>query len=940
MGNLTMKPGSSCFSSSCSDCGCDLDDVASSGFEFCQNCGCRFVGEKPSLTSGRRDHEHLNRLEEDLFERVQGLGAEERSAFLAKACGGDERLRRRIDELLAAADSDDSILDFPATEYASPSNDPTAIVSGTTIDNYKLLERIGEGGMGTVYMAEQVRPIKRIVALKVIRAGLDSKQVVARFEAERQSLALMDHPNIAKVLDAGATEKGEPYFVMELVKGVALTEYCDENRLAPKERVQLIVDVCSAVQHAHQKGIIHRDLKPSNILVAQYDDRPVPKVIDFGVAKATHQKLTEKTLYTQLGQIVGTLEYMSPEQAVLNQLDVDTRSDVYSLGVILYELLVGETPLDGKELRRQGLEQILRTIREEEPPRPSIRISSQGDAATQTAAYRQSDQSTLSRTLRGDLDWIVMKALEKDRKRRYDSPSRLAEDLFNYLHGDAVGARPPSFAYRSAKMFARNRTLVLALSVSFAGLLFGLGTLFVKNDQLTDALSKWRQALVGAGIEAGLRGDVRSATMITEDAKQAEAPEEWIYLIQALAHMHVGETDEATELLSKAYEIAPNSMAIASVLHMTSIGDEGAFVYRGPNSTTHLMSKLATLTPSVEYERYDLLFRGWSQVYEDPTESVNTLREVVERDQSWPLAQAMLAMALAHEASDTGDPRIAMEGLRMIRASERRLTDNLFVNFVGLACRTEALRLAVDQIDEAKLISEADDLAEQLREFPHGWAADYRAAYYEYVGHPNTQQAYMEVRNDWWYANRAAVMLRFDSEWLLQDLRPNPTLSPIGTIGESCALAMLGREDDARTRFDKLTEIGAWPVKVGSLEILLHLRDAKAMKECQRRSRELLEDVDKQGEEFFDAPFWVFEKRLKYLANTPGYDKEEFIRSMSDSMIGECYANYLIGLKLRANNDLSAERYFRDCVSAGQFWMSQYQFSKTILEREYAEEAE
>lgn len=424
-----MKPSPGRFPSSCSDCGCPLKDFASSGFELCPKCGIRIVSEEPSSAAEIATSPAGGRVEEELFEQARGLGAEDRSTFLAKACGDDERLRRRLEELLAAAECDDSILDSPATECAGPIDDPMTNVSGTTISNYKLLQQIGEGGMGTVYVAEQVRPIKRMVALKVIRAGLDSKQVVARFEAERQSLALMDHPNIAKVLDAGATEKGEPYFVMELVKGVPLTQYCDENRLAPKERVQLMVDVCSAVQHAHQKGIIHRDLKPSNILVAQYDDRPVPKVIDFGVAKATHQKLTEKTLYTQLGQIVGTLEYMSPEQAVLNQLDVDTRTDVYSLVVILYELLVGETPLDGKELRGQGLEQILRTIREKEPPRPSLRLTSQGKAATQTAAYRHTDQSTLSRTPRGDLDWIVMKALEKDRKRRYDSASRLSKIL-------------------------------------------------------------------------------------------------------------------------------------------------------------------------------------------------------------------------------------------------------------------------------------------------------------------------------------------------------------------------------------------------------------------------------------------------------------------------------------------------------------------------------
>ena len=412
------------------------------------------VEESNSIDSQRSGNRTgpVNHVEEELFEQARKLAPESRSDFLDDACRNDRELRQRIDALLESADRDDSLLDLPATETSSGTTNNDS--SGETIGNYKLLDKIGEGGMGSVYMAEQIRPVKRMVALKVIRAGLDSKQVVARFEAERQSLALMDHPNIAKVLDAGETEKGEPYFVMELVKGLPITEHCNTNRLGPKERVELMVAVCGAVQHAHQKGIIHRDLKPSNILVAQYDDRPVPKVIDFGVAKATHQKLTEKTLYTQLGQIVGTLEYMSPEQAVLNQLDVDTRSDVYSLGVILYELLVGVTPLDGKELRGQGLEQMLRSIREKEPPRPSLRLSSQGKAASQTAAYRHTDQSTLSEALRGDLDWIVMKALEKDRTRRYESASRLgSEDLAKH-YGVGIecgGTSTDQSAYRLRK---------------------------------------------------------------------------------------------------------------------------------------------------------------------------------------------------------------------------------------------------------------------------------------------------------------------------------------------------------------------------------------------------------------------------------------------------------------------------------------------------------
>lgn len=422
-----------------------------------------------------------------IFQRAVELDSPEQIGdYLDNACGDNRELRAEVEVLISSHRGAGDFLGGSASQATvdlRPTEKP-----GTQIGRYKLLQQIGEGGMGSVYMAEQINPVQRMVALKVVKAGLDSRQIVARFEAERQSLAMMDHPNIAKVLDAGETDRGEPYFVMELVKGVPIKQYCDDNRLSTHDRIKLIVDVCSAVQHAHQKGIIHRDLKPSNILVAQYDDRPVPKVIDFGVAKATHQKLTEKTLYTQLGQIVGTLEYMSPEQAVLNQLDVDTRTDVYSLGVILYELLVGETPLSSKALRSQGLEQILRTIREQEPPRPSLRLSSQGQAATQTAAYQRTDQKSLSKTLRGDLDWVVMKSLEKDRRRRYDSASRLAEDLNNYLGGEAVEARPPTIGYRLRKNWQRNRILVSSTAAVIVALLLGLVGVLSENRQKGIAL--------------------------------------------------------------------------------------------------------------------------------------------------------------------------------------------------------------------------------------------------------------------------------------------------------------------------------------------------------------------------------------------------------------------------------------------------------------------
>jgi serine/threonine protein kinase len=327
---------------------------------------------------------------------------------------------------------------------------------GTAIGPYKLIQAIGEGGMGTVWMAQQTAPVKRLVALKVIKPGMDSRQVLARFEAERQAVALMDHPNIARVLDAGATAAGRPYFVMELVKGVPITRYCDDHRLTPRQRLELFVPVCQAVQHAHQKGVIHRDLKPSNVLVAQYDGRPVPKIIDFGIAKATGQQLTEHTLVTGFGAVVGTLEYMSPEQAELNQLDIDTRSDIYSLGVLLYELLTGSTPLEKKRLKEAALLEVLRVIREEEPPRPSARLSTT-DELPAVAANRGMEPKRLSGMVRGELDWIVMKCLEKDRSRRYETANGLAADVQRYLADEPVLACPPSAGYRLHKFARRHK---------------------------------------------------------------------------------------------------------------------------------------------------------------------------------------------------------------------------------------------------------------------------------------------------------------------------------------------------------------------------------------------------------------------------------------------------------------------------------------------------
>ncbi|MBL8814446.1 MAG: serine/threonine protein kinase [Planctomyces sp.] len=411
---------------------------------------------------------------ESIFAAAIELSGEPREAFLDRECAGHEGLRQQLDGLLQAHDRVNHQLDHPIV--ANHGMDSTLIsnpqmVGAIIAGRYKLLEQIGDGGMGTVWMAEQKEPVKRLVAVKLIKAGMDSKAVLARFEAERQALALMDHPNIAKVHDAGTDDNGRPYFAMELVKGLPLTEYCDARKLSVSERLDLFVQICSAVQHAHQKAIIHRDLKPANVLVTEHDGRAVPKVIDFGLAKALNssQMLTERTLHTAYGTVVGTPLYMAPEQVGINALDVDTRTDIYALGVILYELLTGTTPLEKARFREVAWEEVKRLIREEEPPRPSLRLSTDKTLPS-LAASRQVDAGKLAGLVRGELDWIVMKALEKDRTRRYDTANGLAKDVQRYLKGDTVEACPPSFGYRLRKAYRRNKPAVLVTS-AFVGLI-------------------------------------------------------------------------------------------------------------------------------------------------------------------------------------------------------------------------------------------------------------------------------------------------------------------------------------------------------------------------------------------------------------------------------------------------------------------------------------
>jgi serine/threonine protein kinase/tetratricopeptide (TPR) repeat protein len=508
--------------------------------------------------------------EQKLFDAALEVASPQRSAFLEAACGGDHELRDRVQRLIHWAERDTGEFGLEATDQASL-DEPR----GTTFGPYRVLQRIGEGGFGAVYRARQERPVRRTVALKIIKLGMDTKEVIARFEAERQALAMMDHPHIARVFDAGATDSGRPYFVMELVEGVPVTVYCDQNKLGLEDRLELLMLVCEAVQHAHQKGIIHRDLKPSNVLVAG-NGTHVPKVIDFGIAKATRTRLTEHTLYTISGQLVGTPAYMSPEQAETGETDIDTRSDIYSLGVLLYELLAGTTPFDAQTFERLGYPEIQRIIRETEPPTPSTRASGLGEDLAEVAGRRRLDPASLPRLLRGDLDWIVMKALEKDRRLRYPTASDLAGDIGRYLRYEPAMASPPRAAYRMRKFVRRHRlgvtagaVVAFALLVAVGGMTWGLArALRAEVKALSDAerATQVSDLLVGLfGASDPIRTDGNSITareILDQGAEKIRNDRELQPLVRAQLIQTIGNTYRSLALWNEARSMLEEALAI------------------------------------------------------------------------------------------------------------------------------------------------------------------------------------------------------------------------------------------------------------------------------------------------------------------------------------------------------------------------------------------
>jgi len=617
-----------------------------------------------------------HRREVALFDAAMDLPPEQRAAYLDQSCGDDTALRQRIESLLKASESQCEFLDSPRDPQLSETlriTVPPSEKPGDRIGRYKLLQQIGEGGCGVVYMAEQEEPICRRVALKIIKLGMDTKTVIARFEAERQALALMDHPSIAKVFDAGATETGRPYFVMELVRGIKITDFCDEKKLSTRARLDLFIQVCAAVQHAHQKGIIHRDLKPSNILVSMNDGRMLPKIIDFGIAKAaSDQKLTNKTLFTAFEQFIGTPAYMSPEQAVITNVDIDTRSDIYALGVLLYELLTGKTPFDPKDLMEIGLDEMRRTIRETEPPRPSTRVSTlSGQELSTTAQRRGLEAPALVSDLRGDLDWIVMKCLEKDRARRYETANGLAMDIQRHLDNEPVVARPASRLYRFQKLVRRNKLTFVAVGAVGASLVIGLTlstVLFFRERAARERANE--QAAIAKAVDDFLQEDLLRQASSYSQAEAGFAPDPDLTVRQAL--------ERAAERIEDRFKNQP--LEEAAVRH--SIGNALLGLGRPERALPHLQRAFELRRAKLGRDRAETLNSmgrlAWAYLLAGKLDQALPLQEETVKLQKANrvpdhvgIVNSMVNLALVYRSSGKRDQATLLEEETLILAKAK-----------------------------------------------------------------------------------------------------------------------------------------------------------------------------------------------------------------------------------------------------------------------------
>jgi serine/threonine protein kinase len=858
----------------------------------------------------------------------------ERAAYLDGACGADAQLRAAVEGLLRSHESAGSFLEQPLFESPPTQGDPPSSEKpGTVVGPYKLLEQIGEGGFGVVFMAEQTEPVRRKVALKVLKPGMDTRQVVARFEAERQALAIMDHPNIAKVHDGGATPSGRPYFVMELVKGVPITKYCDEHHLTPRQRLELFIPVCQAIQHAHQKGIIHRDLKPSNVLVALYDGKPVPKVIDFGVAKAAGQPLTDKTLVTGFGNIVGTLEYMSPEQAEINQLDIDTRSDIYSLGVLLYELLTGSTPFTRKDLEKAGMLEMLRVIREEEPSKPSTKLSTAEGLPT-LAANRGTEPAKLTKLVRGELDWIVMKALEKDRNRRYETANGFAEDIHRYLADEPVQACPPSAGYRLRKFVRRNKAAVAMVAIIAVALVAvgAVGALAYRNEQQRQAdqkaneerlLVEQRQHALEKALMASMSGDFSGAEKTIDQAELRGASTGQVHMLRGQVAFHRGDMEAAIQHLEQAAKLLPvGQPGAVAARAMLALACMNPGLLSRFDELSRELDQLTPITPE------DFLFKGLLETTIRPERGLQTLDEGIGRFDS-VLARATRLEARANRALVTGEVGIAELAVEDGRVARGMLPGNALV-----LARSVFAHLVTAGIYEAKgrakdsnrVLAEGGPLVQELKRFSATpFVAQACFEYFEYIGDDEAAYA-MSGQGD---QLRRPVMLYRRGEFAkaldaaVEHSRKR-ALGPTEQIERALILAELP-DGPARARIAfaelKANARGGW--QLSPPVILLFLGKAE-------EARQAFLKVPKDELPTWDDGWWV--KFLDY--NCGRITADTLLQAAGQARPRVSDAHFMIGLwRLSEGDRVAARDHFQKCVGTRVFNSWEWPWVRAFLAR-------
>ena len=881
--------------------------------------------------------------EEAIFHVARGLAdLDLRSTYLDQVCSGDQALRERVEALLDVHEKEQNFLKSSPEPGPTVDQTPISEAPGHQIGRYKLLQKIGEGGFGVVYMAEQERPVRRKVALKIIKPGMDTHAVVARFEAERQALALMDHPNISRVLDGGATESGRPYFVMELVKGVPITEYCDKNQLSAHDRLELFLAVCQAVQHAHQKGIIHRDIKPSNMLVTLHDGQPVVKVIDFGVAKAINQQLTEKTLFTAFGQMVGTPQYMSPEQAEMSGLDVDTRSDIYSLGVLLYELLTGTTPLEGERLRTAGYAEMQRIIREEEPPKPSTRLSGSGERLAVIAKHRSATPERLHRLVRGDLDWIVMKALEKDRGRRYETASSLADDIRRFIEDEPVTARRPSATYRLTKFTKRNKAaFVVAMGIALV-LVFGvLTTLWQAQqavaardeahnalEQLMMTMDQLQEALFDQGVAYALTGDFDSARHVIESLTRLKS-ESLARQLQAVVYLEEGQAAEVVGLLEPEAKRDPKSVALRALLTLAydSAGDIDMW-YQSHN----ILKDMQPITAE------DYMFAAIAYIG-DPEKAVAFASKAFDQRKS-PSILLTRGRSRADLAMQAGRPEYMDQAIEDVSAACRLLGDSGRVPATRLGTyilSANAHRMA-GHADWRHYLHEAADSVDVLLEKEHleAWERLYLAEYFyslddcdrAWTFFESTPEAIWTDYHMFYYLALATDLGKPIESDLLSRLKQR-SLGPFSNAGWAFVQVLQGQPERAMLEVDGI--LAAY-TSVNSVTLALDI--CQVAGDSERAKRIAIDRLERlRGADINAWEGWMRDNLLPYHAGE--LTEKELVKRAQESQYPNKFlghAHWTIAVKYLGTNKVEqARKHFELCVETRGFYLSHCWWSRALL---------